>query len=85
MKGPVHYVAHGKNGLSFECFHRELFTVRQEGTELPPVQPGWPPRIQLRQVRRTTSVDKVTCPACLQALRVLLSKNRPAKAKEKQA
>lgn len=77
MSDPIHYVAWGKKGLFFECYKQALRTARREGVATPPAQPGWEPWLKVRKVPKTTSVDKVTCLACLHSLRALLKCKYP--------
>lgn len=64
---PVHYVAHGKFGMMFDCYRRALSA-----------EPRWPNPIPRGQkAQRSTSIDKVTCLACMDSLREFLNARNP--------
>lgn len=63
----VHYVAHGKKGVLFDCYLQDkkaTTTTRKSSVE------GWPD-IEEHRAKRSTSLDNVTCYDCWKEITAL--------------
>lgn len=70
MLRPIHYAAHGRRSLAFDCFVAEVVEWEKGLIDEPGPLPGWMQRKATTPYpRKTTDLSKITCPECWKEIR----------------